>query len=501
MGSSTARRARSGLPYSSRASIGFRIPHFRFEARLGWLLVFLTLPAIILAAATLYLWHPSAAVMVMVIVALSLLLAFIATAVFRNIVRPLQTLSNVVAALRENEYSFRARDVGEGDALGDLAAQINELAADLRVRRHRESETFALLERVVETMDLPVFAFDSASTLQLTNPAAMKLMQSPAETLLHNTADSLGLSELLQCAEGSIVSLKIHGREGRWIVRRSKFYQSGMPHTLLLLSDVSGVLREQERQAWQRLIRVLAHEVNNSLAPIKSIAGSLRLPVQRLTVRNNDAGISPPREQPAQINPVDLEHGLSIIEERAESLNRFLQGYSQLAKLPPPVKSRFALGLLLERVCHLETRVPVKLEACDGTTIEADAAQLEQALINLIRNAADAAISARMPQKDAQRNAEPVQGSPRVNVSCAHQSGVVRIQVEDNGSGLANPANLFIPFYTTKPGGTGIGLILALQIVEAHGGTLTLLNRWNARGCCAEIRLPMANQPQLIVQS
>jgi two-component system, NtrC family, nitrogen regulation sensor histidine kinase NtrY len=491
MASSAAKRVRSAVPYSPRASIGFRIPHFRFEIRLAWLLVFLVLPAIILAA-TLYLWHPSVAVMVVVLVVLALLLAFIATAVFRNIVRPLQTLSNVVAALRENEYSLRARDVGAGDALGDLAAQINELASDLRIRRHRESETFALLERVVETMDLPVFAFDSATMLQLTNPAAVKLLQSPAESLLHNSADSLGLSELLQCAESSIVSLKIRGREGRWMVRRSKFYQSGMPHTLLLLSDVSGVLREQERQAWQRLIRVLAHEVNNSLAPIKSIAGSLRLPVQRLRGRETGADASSAREQPTTVNPVDLEHGLSIIEERAESLNRFLQGYSQLAKLPPPVKSRFILAPILERVCHLETRIPVKLEASDQVPIEADAAQMEQALINLIRNAADAAISARMPQADPRRTGEPVQGSPRVIVSCAHHAGVVRIRVEDNGSGLANPANLFIPFYTTKPGGTGIGLILALQIVEAHGGTLTLSNRANARGCCAEIRLPIS---------
>jgi nitrogen fixation/metabolism regulation signal transduction histidine kinase len=492
MAYSTAKRAGASASSVSQPTIGFRIRRLRFEVRLTWLLLLLTLPALLLGAATLFLWRPSPVIGIAVSALLILLLAFAAAAVFRHIVRPLQTLSNVVAALRENEYSFRARDVGEGDALGDLAAQVNELAGDLRIRRHRESETFALLERVVETMDLPVFAFDSSSMLQLTNPAASKLLQSPAESLLKKSAESLGLGELLQCAENSIVALKIHGREGRWMVRRSKFYQQGMPHTLLLLSDVSGMLREQERQAWQRLIRVLAHEVNNSLTPIKSIAGSLRLPLQRMQAETRDvSGPAAPERSARAANPVDMEHGLSIIEERAESLNQFLQAYSQLAKLPPPMKSRFALAPALERICHLETRIAVALRACDELEIYADAAQLEQALINLVRNAVDAAISARSPDGSRFRNGSIAQGVPRVTVSCSRESNQLRIRVEDNGPGLANPANLFIPFYTTKPGGTGIGLILALQIVEAHGGTLTLTNRSDARGCCAEIRLPL----------
>lgn len=494
MAYSAAKRAGASASSTSQPTIGFRIRRLRFEVRLTWLLLLLTLPALLLGLATLFLWRPSPVVAIAVFVVLILLLAFTAAAVFRHIVRPLQTLSNVVAALRENEYSFRARDVGEGDALGDLAAQINELAGDLRIRRHRESETFALLERVVETMDLPVFAFDSSSILQLTNPAASKLLRAPADSLLKKSAESLGLGELLQCAENSIVALRMHGREGRWIVRRSKFYQQGMPHTLLLLSDVSGMLREQERQAWQRLIRVLAHEVNNSLTPIKSIAGSIRLPLQRMRdkAHDSDGGVPTPEQLLRTVNPADVERGLSIIEERAESLNRFLQAYSQLAKLPPPVKSRFALAPTLERVCHLETRIAVVLRACDDLEIYADAAQLEQALINLVRNAVDAAISARSPDGGHVRNGSVAQGVPRVTVSCSRHSDHLRIRVEDNGNGLANPANLFIPFYTTKPGGTGIGLILALQIVEAHGGTLTLTNREDARGCCAEIRLSLA---------
>jgi len=273
--------------------------------------------------------------------------------------------------------------------------------------------------------------------------------------------------------------LTMHGREGRWMVRRSKFYQEGMPHTLLLLSDVSGVLREQERQAWQRLIRVLAHEVNNSLTPIKSIAGSLRSRMMRSLAAPPADRMTRVEVSRQELNLVDMEHGLAIIEERAESLNRFLQAYSQLAKLPPPVKSLSAAAPLLERICHLETRANVVLEVQKDVEIYADAAQLEQALINLVRNAVDAAMQAHEDKS-----------AVRVAVVCRRHSDSVVILVEDNGTGLANPANLFVPLYTTKPGGMGVGLILALQIIEAHGGTLTVANRNDGPGCRAEIHLP-----------
>jgi nitrogen fixation/metabolism regulation signal transduction histidine kinase len=485
-------RARPSASVRPRPTIGFKIPRLRFEVRLAALLVAFAIPTLVLATVVLYLWHASVVVGVCVLVVLILALAWLGSAIFQHIVRPLQTLSNVVAALRENEYSFRAREIGQGDALGDLAAQINELAGDLRVRRHRESETFALLERVVESMELPVFAFNAAAELQLTNPAARKMLQFSANSMLHRSATSLGLTELLDCADNSVVTLTMHGREGRWMVRRSKFYQEGMPHTLLLLSDVSGVLREQERQAWRRLIRVLAHEVNNSLTPIKSIAGSLRSRVMRNFAAQPADPISRVESLRPEVNlnPVDMEHGLAIIEERAESLNRFLQAYSQLAKLPPPVKLVSAAAPLLERICHLETRAKVALQIAGNVEIYADAAQLEQALINLVRNAVDAAMQAHEDKS-----------AVLVTVICSLQSDSAVILVEDNGAGLANPANLFVPLYTTKPGGMGVGLILALQIIEAHGGTLTVANRNDGSGCRAEIRLPVPSDDAVLADS
>lgn len=446
-------------------------PRLSFETRLGLSLAWLVLLAAVTGAATVWLWHSSWLLRLGIAAVLLLAIATLMRSSFHQVVRPLQTLSNVVSAMRENEYSFRSREIQEGDALGDLAAQINALSSDLRQRRHRETETFALLERVVETMDVPVFAFDDAGRLQLTNPAAARMLGAAVAMMLGKDAASLGLTGVLRAADKGVVLLTSAAGETRWMVRRSKFYQNAIPHTLLLLSDVGGVLREQERQAWQRLIRVMAHEVNNSLTPIKSIAGSLRMTLQR--------SAAAPLAAPLRPNPVDMEHGLAIIDERAESLNRFLQGYSQLAKLPAPAFAEIDLHRLLQRVCNLEVRVPVALAGETAVTILADAAQLEQALINLIRNATDAAMQT-TPQRP-----------PEVRVSLHREPGAAIIEVEDNGPGITNPANLFIPFYTTKPGGTGIGLVLSMQIVEAHRGTLTLSNRADGEGCCAQIRIPV----------
>jgi nitrogen fixation/metabolism regulation signal transduction histidine kinase len=273
----------------------------------------------------------------------------------------------------------------------------------------------------------------------------------------------------------------------RWMVRRSTFRQHGTPHTLLLLSDVSSALREEERLAWRRLIRVLGHEISNSLAPIKSIAGSLR---SRLP--QNDGAETLARSFP------DFDRGLSVIESRAESLNRFVQAYRQLAQLPAPALRRVAIKPLLERVVSLETRLEVAIEIDAAqlahAQIAVDPDQMEQLLINLLRNGVEAAFSA----GDESITAGLPFDSPRVAISVEQQGEQLSIVIEDNGPGITNPSNLFVPFYTTKKSGSGVGLVLARQIAEAHGGTLELHNRVGARGCQAELRLPLA--PQLVAE-
>lgn len=391
------------------------------------------------------------------------------------IIRPLQTLANVVGALRDEDYSFRARMAVRDDALGELSLEVNALADLLAKHRSGAIEAEALLQRVVHEVDTPLFAFDSAGAIRLVNSAGEKLLQQTATQLIGKTAADLNLAACLSCENESLIELHF-GTDARWFVRRSSFRQQGIPHTLVVLSDVSRALREEERRAWQRLIRVLGHELNNSLAPIKSIAGSLN-------ARLSGSGLKDDEQQ-------DFERGLSIIESRAASLNRFLQGYRQLAQMPPPSLQRCSITVIAKRVAALETRVAVMVMAGPDTEFVADPDQLEQMLINLLRNAADAAI----------QGSQPASNSNGSSTSDIHEKIVLSwkvigenlvISIADTGPGLMNPSNAFVPFYTTKPEGSGIGLVLSRQIAEAHGGSLELDNRPDQRGCVVTLTLPL----------
>jgi len=235
-----------------------------------------------------------------------------------------------------------------------------------------------------------------------------------------------------------------------------------VPHTLLLLADVSLPLQEEEQIAWKRLIRVLGHELSNSLAPIKSIAGSLLARVDNM--EGDDATLH------------DFRRGLGVVESRADALHRFVQSYRLLAQLPPPQLKTVPLGPLLERVVLLEQRVPIQLDPGPAAVLLADPDQLEQMFINLLANAGDASLS---------NGSEPVHATWRV----ADQS--ILVTIEDHGLGIANTENLFVPFYTTKPAGSGVGLALAQQIARAHGGEIRLQNRDDGDGARATIRLPL----------
>jgi len=261
--------------------------------------------------------------------------------------------------------------------------------------------------------------------------------------------------------------------DARWFVRRSSFRQQGVPHTLVVLSDVSRALREEERRAWQRLIRVLGHELNNSLTPIMSIAGSLRT---RLS------GGSFEQDQRA-----DFERGLNIIETRVASLNRFLQAYRQLAQMPRPVLRQCVISALISRVAALETRVPVTVIQGPELTLMADPDQLEQMLINIIRNAAESVLQSREQQNGSRL--KDLSGKPEIALSWNQIDRELVLTVQDSGTGLMNPSNVFVPFYTTKPQGSGIGLLLSREIAEAHGGSLELSNRSDGHGCVVNVSL------------
>ncbi|MBT9329889.1 sensor histidine kinase [Paracidobacterium acidisoli] len=446
-----------------------------FEARFRVLCTLLALPIFGLTAALLVLLHVSTGPMVAILIILLLALLLALSSFMEQTVRPLQTLANVVASLREGDYSFRARGAGREDALGELSSEVNVLADALQAQRLSGLEAATLFRRVIAELDAPVLAFDQGCRLRLLNPAAERVFALISARDLGRRADELGLSRLLEQPDEGVLQLESQGQTGRWMIRRSAFRQRGMPHILLLLSDVSAALREEERLAWRRLIRVIGHEISNSLTPIKSIAGSL---LYRL---------DSPSAGPVS---ADLARGLSVIESRAESLNRFVQAYRQLAQLPSPVIRQVPLAPLLERVARLETRLDVELLPSPPVSLFADADQLEQLLINLVKNAVEAAMhEADEPSPSAAAHA------PKVRMRSMQQGDFASILIEDNGPGLANPANLFVPFYTTKKSGTGVGLALARQIAEAHGGTLVLRNRTDAPGCQAEVRIPVASQP------
>lgn len=410
-----------------------------------------------------FLWRAEYGAAVGLTLSLLVLLCWcgISFALRNRVVRSLQTIQNMLAALREGDFSVRARGAVPFDALGEVLLELNALGEILREQRLSALEAVALLRIVMAKIEVAIFTFDQDGRLRLVNHAGEKLLDQPAERLLGLTADELGLTDCMRGEPTRTVQRAFPGGTGRWGIQCNTFREQGLTAQLLVISDLGRALREEERQAWQSLIRVLGHELNNSLASIKSISGSLESLLAK----------EPRPDDWSQ----DMQRGLSVISTRAEALNRFMQAYARLARLPPPRLQPLDVGDFVHHVADLETRLKIKIRPGAALTIQADRAQLEQLLINLLRNAVDATLS---------------EGGS-VEVGWRKNGSYLELWVKDEGQGISNPANLFVPFFTTKPGGSGIGLVLSRQIAEAHGGTLTLENRQAGHGCKALLRLPL----------
>jgi two-component system nitrogen regulation sensor histidine kinase NtrY len=444
-----------------------RSPRLNYEQRLLGLALLAGLPAVFVAL--LLLWRGPYSSNVQWSVMLFVLLCWLgfASVIRRRVVTPLQTLSNLLGALREGDFSLRLRVGRADDPLADVMREANALVSILRAQRLDAMEATTLLRKVMEEIDVAVFTFDGEERLRLVNRAGERLLGLPAERTLGLTAGNLGLSSFLRDEPRRVEQGPPGAFPGapagavRWGVSRTSFRQSGLPMQLLVVADLSRALREEELEAWQKLVRVLGHEINNSLAPIKSLAGSLE------TLLRREA--RPPDWEE------DAERSLRVISSRAEALSRFTGAYASLARLPQPKTGEVEVGPWVRRVTALETRLAVRVAPGPDVTLRADGDQLDQALINLVRNAVDASL----------------QTSGGVTVEWRKTGNALQVVVEDEGPGIANPSNLFVPFFTTKPNGTGIGLVLSRQIAEAHGGSLTLENRKSGLGSRAVLRLPL----------
>jgi len=368
----------------------------------------------------------------------------------------LKTIASIIEAIGKGDYTSRVREELFDQGLGVVGSDLNQLAGSLHQERLQQLEATALLKAVVEGIDAAVFAFDMDERLTFVNPAGAHLLRTERDDVVGRHT-----SEIEGGALTSGPSVRSFGGEGKWQLRRSVFRDEGLSRQLVVAIDLSRALREEERLAWQKILRVIAHELNNSVAPIRSLTTSARAMLQR-------------EELPDDWRD-DLSRALEAIGTRTDALARFTQAYAQLARLPPPKLAPLSVRTLVDRVVTLEHSASIAIAAVDDVTVVGDASQLEQLLINLVKNAAEATANA--------------PGS--VMITWRSSADSLEISVVDDGCGIDGTANLFVPFFTTKLAGSGIGLVLSRQIAEAHGGSLTLSSRTEARGTRATVKLPM----------
>jgi two-component system, NtrC family, nitrogen regulation sensor histidine kinase NtrY len=382
-----------------------------------------------------------------------------AFAVRQRATYPMRSLVSMVEALRKGDYSIRPGKVDREDVVGEAMYEIGLLGNALHEQRLQDVEAGALLDKLIAEVDIAVFAFDGARRLRRVNRAGEALFKPALGEVKGLTASDLGLEAMLGETAGSIVSHEFPAGSGRWEIRHRRFRQDGKPHELLVLSDLSRALRDEERLAWRRLVRVMGHELNSSLAPIKSIAATLRKRVNRTPVPGDWLD--------------DAKSGLGIIHERAGSLERFMGAYAQLARLPAPERHATSFAPIARGAAALFGERAV-VEGGPDVALDIDPDQIQQVLINLIKNGIEAAGA-----------------SGTVRVGWRIEGDALVTEVEDDGPGLARTDSLWVPFFTTKPGGSGIGLVLSREIVENHGGTISLRNRGTGtQGCVASVSLP-----------
>ncbi|WP_096087694.1 sensor histidine kinase [Agaribacterium haliotis] len=377
-----------------------------------------------------------------------------------SVFRPWQAVANILMGFREDDYSLRSAVDNSKDVVNVVLRELNAIADYLSSSRSSAYESQKLLSRILAEVDVAVFLFDNHKHLVMANRYACKLYGLTEARLIGQSVDDLGLSFAQLAAHTSAHEHGFPKYKSRWLVKHSAYRQQGLPYQFILLADIGVNLREEELDAWRKLIRILSHEINNALTPMKTTTGSMA----RIL----------PRTDSYPDWKVDFSEGLEIIDERVDNLNRMVSSYAKLARLPEPQKQMMALRPLLQRLYETYKDKGLQLLTENELSFEADPAQLEQVLVNLIKNALEASD----------------RGKP-IELSWRREPHSVEISLRDFGQGIDNPDNLFIPYFTTKSEGSGIGLVLSRQIIEAHGGQLQLQNSDSGPGCLASIRLPL----------
>jgi nitrogen fixation/metabolism regulation signal transduction histidine kinase len=383
----------------------------------------------------------------------------IAAVVRGELLRHIRTVSNLVESARMQDYSMKASGAREPGELGELYQQINSLTDSLKTARQGEQELLSILEKVVSQINVAIIVFDARDRIRLVNRLASALLNAPADKLIGMDRSETPLARLPVAAQPKVVDFRFPGADGRWQVLQHQYRHQGEASHIMFISDLKQVLLDEEISAWQRLIRIVSHEVNNSLTPITSLCQTLTAMLAKLDTENS----------------ADLREGLSVIAERAKGLQNFISVYTRAARLPEPHKMPFSAGDLATKLKRIFADRALQIVPFPLVTVFGDPVHIEQALINLIKNGLEA---------------NPVEGPP-VEVSCQLRNGHCEFHVADHGAGIGNPDNLFVPFYTTKAEGTGIGLALCRQIAAKHHGQVSLENRQDGPGAVAKLILPL----------